>query len=96
MTADSFSTNLSEVRPFPVAKVLDWGDRSSSVVTNQQQYTDSFNSTTSNSQVQGDTGNTTVTLGDSSGSGAWFDKLLPAVVLGALVIAALVALRSNK
>jgi len=95
MTASAFSTNLRQVRPFPVAKLLDYGDRSSSVVTNQQQYTDSFNTTTSNSKVQGDTGNTTVTLGDSSGSGAWFDKLLPSVVLGSLVIAGLVALRSK-
>lgn len=84
------------MKPFPVGKVLDYGDRSSSIITNQQQYTDSFNSTDSISQVQGDTGNTTVTLGDSGGSTGWFDKLLPAVVLGSLVLAALVALRSNK
>lgn len=96
MTASLFSTDRKQVRPFPVAKLLDYGDRSSSVVTNQQQYTDSFNSTTSNSQVQGDTGNTTVSLGDSSGSSDWFNKLLPAVVLGCLVIAGLVVLRSNK
>jgi len=96
MIPDAFSTNRKAVRPFPLAKLLDYGDRSSTVVTNQQQYTDSFNSTNSNSQVQGDTGNTTVTLGDSGSSGAWFDKLLPAVVLGSLVLAALVALRSTK
>ena len=96
MTGSEFSTDRATVRPFPLAKLLDYGDRSSSVVTNQQQYTDSFNATTSNSSVQGDTGNTTVSLGDSSGSGQWFDKLLPAVVLGSLVLAALVALRSTS
>jgi hypothetical protein len=96
MKAELFSNNSADARPVMVAKLLDYGDRSTTQVTNNQQYTDSFNTTNSTSDVQGDTGNTTLTVGDSSaGSSSWLDKVLPAVVLGALVIAGLVVLRSK-
>lgn len=97
MTASAFSTNNADARPVAVAKLLDaFNRRTNTTVTNNQQYTDSFNTTNSTSDVQGDTGNTTLTVGDSSaGSSSWLDKVLPAVVLGALVIAGLVVLRSK-
>ena len=77
------------------AKLLDYGDRDWNTTTNQQQYYDSFNRTESNSTVTSDTGNTTVTLGPEGGN-SWVDKVLPAVVIGALVIAGLVALKGTK
>lgn len=72
-------------------KLLDMGDRSSSITSNNQQYHDSFNSTNSTSRVTSDTGNTTVTLG---GASEWLDKLLPVVVIAGLIIAGITALRS--
>jgi hypothetical protein len=84
------------IEPAKGAKLLNaFERRTNTTTTNQQQYYDSFNRTESNSNVTSDTGNTTVNLGESGGS-SWVDKVLPAVVIGALVIAGIVALRGTK
>jgi hypothetical protein len=96
MTASTFSNDGAGARPIMAAKLLDgFTHRTQTTTTNNQQYTDSFNTTQSTSDVQGDTGNTTLTIGDSSAPNSWLDKILPAVVLGALVIAGLFVLRSK-
>jgi hypothetical protein len=87
MKAEAFSIR-------PRGKLLDYGDRDWTTTTNAQQYADSFNTTTSTSDVTSDVGNTSVTLG-KDGGGEWLDKLLPVVVIGALVIAGLTALRNR-
>lgn len=84
MKASNFS-----VRP----KLFDYGDRSTQQSTFNQQYHDSFNTTTSSSNVTSDTGNTTVSIGEKSKADEWIDKLLPLVAITGLVLAGVTVLR---
>lgn len=86
------STESFRVRP----KFLDaFSDRNFTSTTNNITNTDSGNRTDTRTSVMDNVGNSTVNLG-GSGSGDWLDKLLPVLVIGALIIAGIEALKGRN
>lgn len=79
------------VRP----KFLDaFSDRNFTSTTNNITNTDSGNRTDTRTDVMENVGNSTVNLGNQGGD-TWLDKFLPILVIGALIIAGLEALRRS-
>lgn len=75
------------------AKLLDYGDRSNTSISNNQQYHDSFNQTTTRSTVMDRVGTTEVNIGSSGDD--MFSKAAPWVGLGVVVFVLLNFLRKS-
>jgi hypothetical protein len=78
---------------FSVGKLLDWGDRTSTSISNNQQYHDSFNQTSTRSTIMDRVGTTEVTIG--AGADDVFAKVAPWAALGVGVIVILNFLRRS-